>query len=51
MYRFSRNKDIEESMGEFVLEALLSSNIDNIAELNLNGNSSWFKHPDTKEEK
>ena len=38
-------------MGELVLEALLSSNIDTITDLNLGYNKSWFEHPDTKEER
>ena len=51
MNSFSGQKDYEENMGEQVLEALLSSNIDTITDLNLGNNTSWFKHPDTKEER
>ena len=43
--------DIVENMGELVLEALLSANIDTITDLNLSGNSSWFENPDTEEER
>ena len=38
-------------MGELVLEALLSSTIDTITDLNLGGNWSWFQHPDTNNER
>ena len=36
--------------GEIILESLLSSNIDCISYLNLNGNNSWFFHDATKKE-
>ena len=48
---FSADKDRVENIGELVLEALLSSNIDTITDLNIGVNESWFKHPDTKEER
>ena len=32
-----------ENIGELVLEILLSSSIDSIADLNLGVNSSWFR--------
>ena len=38
-------------MGEIVLETLLSSNIVSITNLDLNGNSSWFKNFVTKDER
>ena len=50
MDRFSDNND-RENIGEIVLEALLSYNINTITDLNFNDNSSWFNHPDTKEER
>ena len=50
MNLFSASFDREENIGEFVLEALLSSNIDTITNINLRDNRSWFRHPDTKEE-
>ena len=36
------DKDREENIGEFVLETLLSSNIESITDLNLRDNRSWF---------
>ena len=50
MKGFSADKDKEENIGELVFETLLSSNVDTIIDLDLSGNSSWFKHPDTGEE-
>ena len=43
MSKFSRDKDANENIGELVLEILMSSSIDSIADLDLGGNSSWFK--------
>ena len=44
-----------KNIGEIVLEALLSANINTITDLNLRANRSWFKpclkHPDTREER
>ena len=51
MVCFSSDKDLNENIGELVLEILLNSNIEIITELHLRENSSWFKHPRTKEEK
>ena len=51
MNRFSEDKDKVENICELVLESLLSSNIDSVTNLNLSENMSWFKHPDTSEEK
>ena len=45
MEEFSINKDYNENIGELILEALLTSNIDSIVNLNLKSNRSWFKHP------
>ena len=39
---FSREKDVNENIGEIVLETLLSSNIDSITSLSLGGNATWF---------
>jgi len=50
MYRFSDDRDRETNFGELVMETLLNSNIETIIDLNLGYNSSWFYHPDTKEE-
>ena len=47
MRRFSDNCDRDQSIGELILESLLSSNIDSITDLNLVDNSSWFELPDT----
>ena len=38
-------------MGELILETLLSSSIDSIENLDLSYNKSWFKNPDTNEER
>ena len=43
--------DDKENIGELILEALLSSNIDSITDLNLVNNYSWFKNPNTREER
>ena len=51
MQYLSNVKDRDESMGELILEALLGSSIDSISDLNLSRNKSWFKHPDTNEER
>ena len=51
MNSFSIIKDREQNIGELVLESLLSSNIVSITDLNFGGNESWFKHPDTREER
>ena len=51
MSGFSGNSDKVENICELVLESLLSSNIDSVTNLNLSYNQSWFKHPDTEEEK
>ena len=47
MYKFSRNKDRDQNIGELVLETLLSYSVDSIIDLNLGKNSSWFRHPPT----
>ena len=51
MNLFSGRCDIDENIGELVLESLLASRINSIAELNLGGNESWFRHPETSEER
>ena len=51
MAEFSGDSDREENIGELVLETLLNSDINTITDLNLSLNSSWFKHPDTGEER
>ena len=51
MTLFSGHEDRVENICEYVLESLLSSNIDSITNLNLEENDSWFKRPDTEEEK
>ena len=51
MQGFSYDNYRVENMGELVLETLLSSNIDSITNLNLDGNFSWFKHRATNEER
>ena len=51
MEGFSYNSDREQNIGELVLESFLSSNIDNITDLNLAANESWFKNPNTREER
>ena len=48
---FSCNNDRVENIGELVLEVLLSSNIDSITDLGLSGNESWFKNPNSLEER
>ena len=50
MYGFSDDKDRDASIGEHVLEALLSSSMNSITDLYLYANQSWFKHPDLREE-
>ena len=50
MVEFSDDKDKNVNIGELVFEALLSSSIELIADLDLNNNSSWFQNPDTGEE-
>ena len=44
MLGFSGDNDVNENIGEVVLEALLTSNINSIVDLNLEDNKSWFKH-------
>jgi len=51
MNQFSGIKDFSENIGELVLEILLSSNINSIADLNLSENYSWFHNPETEEER
>ena len=48
---FSGRHDRNENNSELVIESLLSSRIVSIKELDLSENSSWFKHPQTKEER
>ena len=48
---FSSGKDRDANIGELVLEILMSSNIDSITNLNLRSNESWFKNPNTEEER
>ena len=48
---FSEEYDVNESVGEAILEALCNSNIFTIQHLNLAANNSWFSHPQTKEER
>ena len=43
--------EINENNGELILEILLNSNIESIINFNIGNNSSWFKHPFTKEER
>ena len=50
MGAFSSGED-RENIGEIILEALMSSNFNTITNLNLFENRSWFKHPDTSEER
>ena len=47
MREFSADKDRDVNIGELVLEILLSSNVHTITDLDLSGNSSWSKHPET----
>ena len=47
MSRFSRDRDVDENIGEIVLETLLSSGINSITDLDLRVNRSWFRHPET----
>ena len=47
----SEDRDVNENIGELVLESLLSSDINSITELRLGSNKSWFRHPVTKERK
>ena len=49
MLEFSSYNDANEKIGEVILEALYTSNIDSIIDLNLGSNSSWFKHPSNAE--
>ena len=51
MDTFSHDRDIEQNIGELILESLLSSNIDSITELDLAYNSSWFKNPKIGEDR
>ena len=51
MRSFSGYVDINENISEIILEAILSSNIQSITDLNINENPSWFKHPDTQEDR
>ena len=44
MAGFSKDNDSEQNIGELVLEALLSSNIESITNLSFRENSSWFNH-------
>ena len=46
MKEFSFYEDVQENIGELVLETLLSSNVDTITDLDLSKNSSWFKKPE-----
>ena len=50
MDRFSDSYEQQENVGEIVQEALLSSNINTITDLNLSSNGTWFQHPDTEKE-
>ena len=50
MNSFCENNDRVKNTGEFVLEALLNSNIESINDLDFYENPSWFRHPGTKEE-
>ena len=47
MTYFSSDRDANKNIGEMFFEALLSSYIDSIANLDLNDNSSWFYNPKT----
>ena len=49
MYSFSYNQN--DNAGELVLETLLDSSLDTIIDLNLGDNETWFRHPETKEER
>ena len=51
MNGFSGDNDKVKNICELVLESLLSSRTDSITNLNLGYNRSWFKHPDTQEER
>ena len=46
---YSKNEDRSENIGEFILETILSSKIKSIKDLDLQGNPSWFLHPETLE--
>ena len=51
MSEFCDGQDREENMGEHILEALLSANIDTINDLNIGSNEIWFIDPVTLEER
>ena len=51
MGSFSIDGDKEENVCEHIFEALLSSDIDSITDLNLSINESWYMHPETKEDR
>ena len=51
LVEFSGDSDREQNICEMIIETLLNSNIETISELNLSHNKSWFKHPETQEER
>ena len=54
MENFSSNEDRDTNMliiGELVLGPLVNSSNESIKELILSKNASWFKNPDTYEER
>lgn len=51
MEKFSGDNDRDGSNGECVLEALMSSNIESITELDLSNNESWFNQTHLQEER
>ena len=48
MYKFSKNRDLNENIGELVLEILLNSSIDTITVLNFWGAPGWELSKSTK---
>ena len=45
MFEFSHWSNGSDDSGEVVLEALLTSSIESIIDLDLSGNSPWFQNP------
>ena len=43
--KISDDSDVNENIGELILDSLLSSNINSITNLQLTRNSPWFKIP------
>ena len=51
MGAFSAYEDVNENIGEIVLETLLSFNINAITKLTLYDNPSWYRQPRNKIER